>query len=67
MAKKLDLRKKAAPSAQEAATAPVHQLPFPPGEKMKLMPEELEFLKGAGWKEGDPVPDLKAFMASVAA
>jgi hypothetical protein len=66
MAKKLDLRKKAAPSAQEAAAVPVNQLPFPPGKKMKLMPEEIEFLKSAGWKEGDPVPDLKAFMAAVA-
>ena len=66
MAKKLDLRTKAAPSAQTAAEAPVNQLPFPPGEKMRLMPEEIEFLKSAGWKEGDPVPDLKAFMAGVA-
>jgi hypothetical protein len=66
MAKKLDLRTKAAPSAQTVAEAPVNQLPFPPGEKMRLMPEEIDFLKSAGWQEGDPVPDLKAFMASVA-
>lgn len=67
MAKKLDLRKKAAPSAQEVAAEPLNQLPFPSGEKMQLMPEEIEFLKSAGWKDGDPVPDLKVFMASVAA
>lgn len=66
MAKKLDLRKKAAPSAQEVA-APVNKLPLPPGEKMRLMPEELEFLKSAGWQEGDSVPDLKTYLAAVAA
>jgi len=65
--KKFDLRQKPAPPVQETVVAPVNQLPFPTGEKLKLTPEEVSFLEAAGWKDGDPIPDLKKFLSQVEA
>lgn len=67
--KKLDLRKKnPAPSAEEAAPQPttIQQFPFTPGEKISLTPEERVVLEAAGWKDGDPLPDLTGFMENIA-
>jgi hypothetical protein len=67
--KKLDLRKKKpAPPAAEAVpeSTPVAQLPFIPGEKISLTSEERVVLESAGWKEGDPLPDLTGFMENIA-
>ncbi len=64
MAKKLDLRSKAAPSAQDVSkTTPITGLPLPMGETVNLSPEEREFLEAAGWKDGDPIVDLNEFLA----
>jgi hypothetical protein len=67
--KKLDLRKKSpAPPVSEVVptTAPVQQLPFAPGEKIKLTPEEREVLESAGWVDGDPVPNIATLMDNIA-
>ena len=64
---KLDLRKdqKTAPSAAETESVFQGQLPLEAGKQINLPEDVKTFFEKAGWKDGDPVPNLASVIEEI--